>query len=672
MIFFPNLKFKARSIKIIAIIGFLAGLIFAIYEITFFLLRTKTQFLLLLDFFYNILFLMIIYGLVGALGMILFGGAILLLMEMGEYRLDKNRLITLQAGLAALLIASFILADAFDVFSINDLSRLVMVTAYILLFSFLAAIGIGALTYFLITCYSFKKLFFWGRIILLTLFIVWSLWITLSRSLYAPKDISLDPLLSIEGESSNIGPNILWIVMDTTRADHLSSYGYYRNTTPYIDSIAKEGVLYKNAFSEAPWTTPSHASMFTGLFPSGHGVDQAWNWLGDNFTTIAEVLHEQGYYTAAFSNNVYVSKSNNLAQGFDSFILVERVDAENWHMELSLLPRMVLKLKDTLNVQSTALTFFYNLITPKFHCTAVNAGNDTGAEYTNKLVKTYVERLKTKRKPFFIFINYMEVHALYGDSPGAGKYLDELNVELSETEAYRSPDEYKYLAGEAKLNDKDIEILNALYDGDLAYLDQKIGELLEYFRDLEILDDTVVIITSDHGENLGQHSAVCHINDIHRSLTYVPLIIRYPKLFLPGTVEERAVQTIDLYPTILEILGAGPDSNSNIQGYSLFDVSRPQLTVSEARFEPNLDKEGSVLERFPDYKLRLGGGMFKSIRAGEYEYIIEGSLEEYLYNIKEDPQELYDLSDSEQEKAKEMENLLIQWSQNIKHYWEPF
>ena len=116
-------------------------------------------------------------------------------------------------------------------------------------------------------------------------------------------------------------PNILWIVMDTVRADHLSCYGYYRNTTPNIDRITSEGTLFENAISAAPWTLPSHASMFTGMFPSQHGTDAEHQWLEDGFQTIAEVLQSHGYKTFGYSNTAYISQRINLSQGFDTYTM---------------------------------------------------------------------------------------------------------------------------------------------------------------------------------------------------------------------------------------------------------------------------------------------------------------------------------------------------------------
>ena len=187
-------------------------------------------------------------------------------------------------------------------------------------------------------------------------------------------------------------PNILWIVMDTVRSDRLSCYGYHRNTTPNIDRIASEGVLFENAISPAPWTLPSHASMFTGMFPSKHGTDAEHQWLEEDFNTIAEILYLYGYKTMAYSNNWYASPRVNLDQGFSVFEYTN-MGVINAGKELT----------DYLEVSALRRNIHNNLLM------------DDGAQRTNEVVTNWIAEVYQEKTPFFLFINFYR------------NYLSELN-----------------------------------------------------------------------------------------------------------------------------------------------------------------------------------------------------------------------------------------------------
>ena len=234
---------------------------------------------------------------------------------------------------------------------------------------------------------------------------------------------------------------------------------------------------------------------------------------------------------------------------------------------------------------------------------------------------------------------------------------------------------FHYISRQKEISEEDVKIINALYDGDLAYLDFKIGELIEYIRGLGILDNTFIVITSDHGENLGERNTVDHLFDLHRTVTHVPLIIRYPKVFPPGTIVERLVQTVDLFPTILDVIGVSDFDQGELQGYNLLDEGRPQFAISEARFKSIPIGVKRIFNRHPelnpDADQRFFGGVWKSIQTHDYEYI-QSSRQNYLYNLKEDPQELHNLIESEPQKAEELKRSLQEWLSSFDHYWGIF
>jgi len=344
------------------------------------------------------------------------------------------------------------------------------------------------------------------KVHLLTLVFI-SLLILIATNTLRPKDKA--PAAGLES-----APNILLIVIDTAARNHFSCYGYERSTTPHIDAFAQEGILFENAIIPTSWTLPGHASIFTGLFVTEHYTNMVNEWLASDFTTIAEVLDKYGYLTFGYSNNTWVSRKYNTTQGFRFF-----------HEYIDII------LRDTLRK--------YLLI------------SDYGARHTNTVVKRWIKNSLKREKPFFIFINYMEAHSPYGDTPYRKKFRKNLTrQELDEVNELG-----KIVAHNGTITEKQRKMLIDLYDADLLYLDKRIGELLTYLRKINTLDDTIVIITADHGEHLGDHDLVGHGNSLYDVLIRIPLIIRYPKAFNdPGKISEQFCLT-ELFPLLTSLLG---------------------------------------------------------------------------------------------------------------------
>jgi len=426
-------------------------------------------------------------------------------------------------------------------------------------------------------------------------------------------------------------PNILWIVMDTVRADHLSCYGYNRNTTPNIDRIASEGILFENAISAGPWTLPSHASMFTGMFPSKHGTDAEHQFLEDCFSTIAEVLRSNGYTTFGYSNNSVVNRWRNLDQGFDTFIQ-RHVGAIKGGSNLA----------DWLKVSVTRRELQNSFL------------EDDGARETNDVVKGWIAGSQQIEPPFFVFINYMEAHQTYHPPqdyatpylPNGVNYANALKV---------SQNTQRYNMGLLELSDEDLESLLALYDGEISYLDFRLGQLFDYLRETGIMDDTLLIITADHGENFGEHGLRGHQLSIHDTLLHVPLVIRYPGSFDTGVRVAEQVQLTDLYPTVLDILDIDWDSEE-IQGSSLLqgeEGRKMTFAIAEYALHSDVLKMGQ-----PKFDVAKFARRLKTVRTGEFKYIWGSDGHDELYNVFRDPSELENLIETEPETALELKTLL--------------
>lgn len=432
-------------------------------------------------------------------------------------------------------------------------------------------------------------------------------------------------------------PNILWIVLDTVRADHLSSYGYSRKTTPNIDRIASEGALFENAISAAPWTLPSHASMFTGMYPSKHRVNGEHFSLSNDFQTIVEILHRHGYKTFGYSNNPFVSGKTNLNQGFDIF------EFSDWGKRHDL--NSFLMINAVVQNNKTLM-----------------GTQDKGALDTNNKVKEWIRNSHDSSPPFFIFINYTDAHLPYNPPRSyAAPYLDKAEA-LSKAQKVNK-DPYVYLSGKAQMSPEDFEILRSLYDGELLYLDEKINELYDALQRLKILDKTLLIITSDHGENIGDHGLMDHVFCLYDTLLHVPLIIRYPKVFEPGSRIEQQVQTTDIMPTILNILGIDWNEAGEMDGHSLVTPDRKaqqqdsEFSISEDTFFPLIL---SILSgKNSEFDASIYARRLRSVRTKEFKYIWASDDRDELYNLKTDPGELNNLIKSQPGKAKELKSILM-------------
>ncbi len=348
-------------------------------------------------------------------------------------------------------------------------------------------------------------------------------------------------------------PNILLIVMDTTRFDYLSCYWddanplFPKPTTPNIDRLAAEGVLYKQCVSTAPWTFPSHGSIFTGLAPEQHGALGETAPLHDFNLTLAEMLQAVGYTTLGVSNNQpWIRKDRGMAQGFDHFV-------ETW--DPTLMRNQILEL-------------------------GAEAVLDQGAQITERLFRTWLENEHDPNTPFFMFINYMEPHHPYMSLPEYltpllpkgfdlaalpplkkdAKNLVNLLLDMSKEVSSNTSIRYhlaRYRSGEIQLPEAYLELIRASYAADIAYTDFRIGQLLKLLESKNELEHTLVVLTADHGENLGEHRLFLHSESVHETLVRVPLILRFPQKTNAGTVIEERVSTLDIYPSITRHVGIG-------------------------------------------------------------------------------------------------------------------
>ncbi|WP_336343297.1 sulfatase [Halalkalicoccus ordinarius] len=459
-----------------------------------------------------------------------------------------------------------------------------------------------------------------------------------------------------------MGNNIILCVMDTARADDVHFVTQHENRT-FFSFLEENGQKYTNAFAPAPWTLPSHGSLFTGRYPSKHGAHAEHKYLGDSYKTIAEILQESGYSTVGVTNNAWITDEFGFDQGFDEFIKVWQYLKTNTDFgEIALTKNGIDQIKGALN----------GLINGEIHKNIVNAlygqylyrRNDYGADRTNALIRNYLEN-RDNTNPFFMFINYLEPHLDYQPPQKyAEKYLPDT---ISYEDAMAVPQRpWEYVTGNLEMTERDFEALRGLYRGEISYLDSKLLELKQNLQEENEWEKTIFILVGDHGENIGHHNLMDHQYSLYDSLLHVPLMICGGP-FQKGKTIEDLVQIHDIYNTIVDLVGKEVKSEQSISLHPDNDERRDQIVAEYMGPQPSIESLEEQMDHVPErvyaYDRRL-----RALRTQNYK-IIRGSdgLSE-LYDIRTDPKEQTDIyeekKDIYEEYAVTLDNWLASFEQN--------
>lgn len=428
-------------------------------------------------------------------------------------------------------------------------------------------------------------------------------------------------------------PTIVLIVLDAVRQDHLSCYGHERQTTPNIDRLAAEGVQFMQAYSSSCWTIPSHASLFTGLYPSQHRADFDTQTLHPQHITLASYLNQLGYHTACISCNSFIAGGfSNLNRGFDL-----TVDVEGGYRQGH-------------DLLSRGLRFAQKRW-------RLWAQRDRGARRATQLALDWLSR---QSNPGFLFINYMDCHLPYRlKSSECYRFVGPEDRQRAD----RVPmDPFAVMAGELAFSPDDISALERIYDGCLAYLDQQVAELVEGLKRMGLYDETIFIVTSDHGESFGEHGLFDHQYGLYENLVKVPLIIRFPQGRLAGYRSRHLIQHVDLFPLLASLL----DASEAGQAAGLIpplDVQR-EFVLAEYPV-PNLR---AFQRRFPQADTSRFDMPLRSILKGQNKLIIRRDGQRELYDLSQDPQESKNLAGHRPVLADQLQSLIFTmlgpWSQD--------
>ncbi len=405
-----------------------------------------------------------------------------------------------------------------------------------------------------------------------------------------------NPILYERGENSR---NVILISIDTLRADHLGCYGYERETSPNIDSLAEESALFSNAYSPSPWTLPSHVSLLTSLLGVHHQVNNENEKMDPSLITLADVLRQNNFFCSAFTGGGYVSSVYGFSKGFNLY-------------------------KETL--QAIWL--------------------QDSVEWVCQNVTRWLDRNKDKN--FFLFIHTYQPHNPYSSpDPYSTMFLDE-------NAKWKRLNFVGYLGGKKGvfrvLSEEERKNIISLYDAEIRYTDEElIKPLLEKLKEMELFDQTMIIFTSDHGEEFYEHKGWEHGHSLYDELLKVPLIIKFPGSKFAGKKIESIVRLVDVMPTILDELKLDTPGLV-LDGLSLM----PVLKGRENRDRIFLaDKGNNVLKSNIPQKIAMNIEKYKLILSKEFRqedlrfFLFPPPAFEpvELYNLAEDPDEIKDIAE---------------------------
>jgi len=373
-------------------------------------------------------------------------------------------------------------------------------------------------------------------------------------------------------------PNVVMIVLDTARADDVLSAS--PPVMPTVSEIGAAGTTYRNAFSTAPWTLPSHGSVFTGTYPSKHGAHGENLYLSETNRTLAEAFADAGYETLGVSNNTWVTEEFGFARGFDTFwkgwqYYQSDTDLGSVAHELGR-PAKIRAAFDQL-FEGNPLINAVNLWYSQF------GRPDSGAARTTDRVESWLTGSRGA-DPFFLFINYLEPHINYRPPAEHAERFLPGDATYEEALAVRQ-DPCAHNVGRYELSGRDRTLLRALYRGELAYVDEKIARIRETLQAEGEWEDTILIVLGDHGENVGDHEFLGHQYNLSDSLLHVPLIVHGGAFSEEPAVEDRLVQLPDIVPTLLDATGIdAPELREQNQAHSFAPGSAEKR---EPRGAPN-------------------------------------------------------------------------------------
>lgn len=463
-------------------------------------------------------------------------------------------------------------------------------------------------------------------------------------------------------------PNILVIVLDTQRRDRLSLYGHEQETSPHLDAFAQGATTFERAVSPAQWTIPAHGSMFTGLYPSEHQLTQAFQQLGGEHPTLAEIMQVDGYHTVAFCNNPLLGVlDHGLQRGFQDFYNyagaspnrpVEETRSAVRRQVATSFRRLAQRVTNQFALNDQLFGVALNPLIVPIWSRFANFKGDSGRSIDDLINYWRSYEAGGEDQPMFAFLNLMGTHTPYRPSAA---YLDQIAPNIRrDRHAMRFMARHNANAAEwlspidEPLEDWQSHALDSFYNAEIVQQDIHLGRLFRFLQDSGALDDTMVIIAADHGEGHGDHGFKGHSFVVYQELVHVPLIVHYPERFPAGKRITTNISTRRIFHTVLDVADVKPplaadDPNANVESLSLVQAlnGRPDteqgLVFSEAYPPINL------LNILQAQKPKLVDHLhLTQIRRGVYQDDLKlaliGDNVDSLFDVAQDPAEETDVA----------------------------
>lgn len=422
--------------------------------------------------------------------------------------------------------------------------------------------------------------------------------------------------------------NVLLITIDSLRADHLGVYGYYKDVSPNLDKMAKKGIIFKNAISNAPYTKASFPAILTGTHPYSYG---GYHTI-EGRPNLAEILNNSGYFTFAIPNILILSSRFGYSRGFDIFVEPS--------MSKNILDNLRYKVKKKINKYKYIYTIFQKVYKI---CTLFLPRNVpyTRGEDVNKMIMDILDSIP-EDKPFFGWVHYMDVHYPYKipqnflDKHMSTVRINKLLNKISDAINKGIP-----------IEEDDLKDIIVLYDGAIRYVDSVIGDIVDYFRSTGLWNNTIFIVTADHGEEFMEHGAFGHTGRIYYTHIYdellrVPLIISGGASPYKGVEVNSYVDLVCIPPTILEILDI--PHRAQFEGSSLFRFIETSKTTKPILSEASLyNKNKGILPIDPNEE------KVRAYREDCWKIIVYDNRKIELFNIDSDPKERINLATEEKD-----------------------
>lgn len=424
--------------------------------------------------------------------------------------------------------------------------------------------------------------------------------------------------------------NVILIIADSIRPDHLSCYGYPRQTSPNIDKLATQGVRFENVLSPSVWTPPSHISLFSGLYPSEHNI-MTYNEGKDiripsTLRTLPDLFAEQGYTTGGFSNNPWIGRLTDLHKRFDTYIESNMSVSQG-----DFQPKLPLSLKFTSSCGKKFAKLRFQVLLSYLQKRPI---------YTQTTLRIVRDWIGYQTNPFFCFINLMDAHQPFYPPREDLKFFSGSNhgwyrmvkTNLKFRDAFSEKIEF---------NSNQNQLLNDYYDANIRHMDRELGNLFELLESKNKMDETLIIFTADHGKILGEYLRSESIHYMHNVNIRVPFIIHGLGDFSPGKVVKGNIELLCLFETLNRLFGLNAPERYCMQ--TLQEAANQQNSIAFAEASLPYIRE-------PNEQ----GYLARCLRSEKYKYIETDQSDVYLYDIIHDPLEKENIATQEPQVVERM------------------